>query len=430
MSAVTLTLLLLTLTGQTVELRSDKPSVAPGGSARLELRVLDEAGRPLRDARVSLTVDLGTLTEPVATREGVLVATWRAPAQGGPQVALLHAVVTSGAAAGTAGWLALPVQGKVPLSAARFARIRMAAPVESPSWEEPIKLQGFVVDERGSPAASLPALSVSADQGTLGPIEPKGGATFEVRYTAPARAGAPVSLSAATLEAPEYASTLQLEPRPGPLARQGLALSSLRAKVEAASLATVVGENSANARARSQLRPWEPTLAALLLMQSNLERATGLGVRVEGSLRLADLPLEALLQLEGRQNFAAPLPSVNGVDRSFTLGGLSPRLGVRWSQPVAGRGVLFADLSAGVLRMAGALRWSREGNVFVDPRPLSTLGPIAAVGGGLGWPLGPGRLVGQVQWAYAPARGNVSGNLGGLGLGVGYQFLFSGGTSP
>src|SRR5690242_6222557 len=105
MAAATLTLLVLTLTGQTVALRSDKPFVTTGESAKIELSALDDSGRPLRDAQVTLTVNVGSLTEPVPTQDGTLTATFHPPTQEGPQVALLHAMVKRGSRDAQA-WLA------------------------------------------------------------------------------------------------------------------------------------------------------------------------------------------------------------------------------------------------------------------------------------------------------------------------------------
>src|SRR4051794_15014375 len=106
MAAATLTLMLLTLTGQAVALRSDKPFVTSEDSAQLELSVLDGSGRPLREAQVSLSVNLGSVTEPAATPDGTFHATYRPASQEGPQVALFHATVKQGA--NTFGaWLAL-----------------------------------------------------------------------------------------------------------------------------------------------------------------------------------------------------------------------------------------------------------------------------------------------------------------------------------
>src|SRR3712207_6593416 len=131
MSAATLTLMVLALAGHTVELRSETPFARPRDSVRIQLQVLDEAGRPLRDASVSLTVNVGSVTEPTVTREGALTATYRPPAQEGPQVALFHAVVRSGAAAGSVGWLALPVHGRQQLRVPAPPRARVRVSIGS-----------------------------------------------------------------------------------------------------------------------------------------------------------------------------------------------------------------------------------------------------------------------------------------------------------
>lgn len=479
MAAATLTLLLLTFTGQAVALRSDKPFVTAEDSAQIELSVLDAAGRPLRDAQVSLSVNVGTVTEPAPTPDGTFHATYQPGSQEGSQVALFHATVKQGASSSGA-WLALPVHGPsllrvkapprakvvvsvgaasygpvaatasgeaavpvklppgvasaqvtitersgknrtqtVPLPEPRFPRLQIVA-LESPVQGHPVRLQGFVVDDSGNPAVALPPLAVSAEQGTLGPIEAKEGGVFEVPYTASAGSTAPVRISASPLEDTDRAFTLQVEPRPAlPASQTGPAAG---APVAAAHLAPA-----------SPRKPWQPTLGAFLFVHSNAASAHGAGLQLEGSLRLATLPLEALAQFELRNNGAISTILTpygpNLVTKTFTLSGGALRLGVRWGLPVLSRGLIFADASAGILGMKGNLEYRSplEGTVT---QPLRSVGPDVVVGSGFGWKAGPGRVAGQVQWAYAPGRGLVSGNLGGLSLGVGYQLTVGGQPTP
>jgi hypothetical protein len=482
MAAATLTLVVLTLTGQAVALRSDKAFVTSEDSAQLELSVLDDSGRPLRDAQVSLTVNAGSVSEPAPAQDGTFHATYRPPSREGAQVALFHATVKQGASSSGA-WLALPVHGpyalrvkapprarvqvsigaasygpvtapasgevsvpvklppgaasaqvtiversgksrtqSVPLPEPRFARVQLVA-LEPPIQGQPVRLQGFVVDDSGNPAVSLPPLAVSADQGSLGPIEAKEGGIFEVPYTAPAGSTAPVSIAASPLDESDRSSTLQMEPRPapaGPRTRPGPTDSS--APVAASEHLTPA----------SQGKPWQPTLGAFLFVHSNAASANGVGVQLEGALRLATLPWEALLQLELRSNGAVSetlsAEGPNPVTKTFTLGGGGLRLGGRWSQPVLTRGLIFADASAGLLSMKGSLELKdKDGSVS---QTLRSTGPDVVVGGGFGWGLGPGRVCGQLQWAYAPGRNHVSGNLGGVSLGLGYQLTVGGTPNP
>jgi hypothetical protein len=479
MAAATLTLLVLTLTGQTVALRSDKPFVTSGESARIELSALDDAGRPLRDAQVSLSVNAGSVTEPVSTPEGTFTATFQPAAQEGPQVALFHATVKQGAGSSSA-WLALPIHGahqlrvkaparsrvratvgaasfgpvtasasgeatvpvKLPpgissaevttvdrsgrsrtqtisLPVPRFARIRIVAP-EPPVQDTPIRLQGFVVDESGNPAVALPPLAVSVERGLLGPIEAKEGGLFEIPYTAPAPGGGPVHVSAAPVEEPERAFTLQLEPLPA-------LVTPPRGPGPAGGPSPV-----AAADPLSLGRPWQPTAGVFLFAQTNAAASNSLGLRLEGALRISQTPWEALLLLEGRQNkdVSEQISPRGGVQvtKTFSLRGLSARVGARWSRPILGRGLLFADATAGFLGMTGNVRLQSEEESFTSD--LSSNGLALSAGAGLGWSLGPGRLSGQLQWALAPGQGQVRGNLGGLSLAAGYQFPLGGGSRP
>lgn len=479
MAAATLTLLVLTLTGQTVALRSDKPFVTSEESVKIELSAVDGSGRPLRDVQVSLTVNAGSITEPVPTQDGTFTATFKAPEQEGPQVALFHAMVKQGTRSSSA-WLALPIHGayllrvkapararvrasvgaasfgpvtasasgeatvpvKVPpgisnaevtiversgrsrtqtfsLPVPRFARIRLVAP-EAPVENTPIRLQGFVVDESGNSAVSLPPLAVSVERGTLGPIEAKEGGVFELPYTPPAPGDGPVNISAAPVEESERSFTLQLEPRPA------LATSprgSGRAHQPS---------SRATTEPPSPWKPWQPTAGLFLFALSNAASSNSLGLRLEGALRISQFPWEALVQVEGRTNKEereqiAPSGGTE-VTKTFSLRGVSARVGARWSRPILGKGLLFADASTGFLRMAGNVRLESGQTSF--PERLSSTGLALSAGAGLGWSMGPGRLSGQLQWVHAPGQGLVNGNLGGLSLAAGYQFSFGEGPRP
>jgi hypothetical protein len=485
MAAATLTLLVLTLTGQVVELRADKPFLDSTESARLEVRVRDAEGRPARDASVMLSVNVGSVTAPVLEEEGVFRATWRPPGGEEPQVAVFHARVERGGSR-SVGWLALPVHGRhllrvrapprarvrvsvggatfgpvvagangevsvpvefapgvssaqvtaversgrsrtwsVPLPSSEFARVWLVAP-PAPPGGGPVRLQGFAVDERGGPAVPLPPLAVSVERGALGLIEAREGGAFEVVYTAPRETGSPVAVSASALQAPEQPFTLQLEPAPPP--------EVLTAGADEERTRPGRGEDPASVESRREPSPWQPSVGLFLLTKSNLDASTGLGVRLEGALRLAGLPLEALVQLEGRRNreelrtFSEE--GMASLEKVFTLQGGGARLGARWSHLLGsqGQGVLFADATAGVLRMTGSVRLAGLGDVL--EQQVHSLGPQLAVGGGLGWRVGAGRLCGQVQWAYAPGQGTVRGNLGGLTVALGYQLPLGGGVGP
>lgn len=468
------------MTGQAVALRSDKPFVTSEDSAQLELSVLDEAGHPLNDAQVSLSVNAGSVTEPAPAQDGTFHATYRPPSGQGSQVALFHATVKRGTLTSGA-WLALPVHGPyslrveapprsrvqvtigatsygpvvaaangeavvpvrlppgvasaqvtilersrksrtrtVPLPEPGFPRVRLVA-METPIQGQPVRLQGFVVDDSGNPAVALPPLAVSAEQGTLGPIEAKEGGVFEVPFTASTASTAPVNISASPLDETERSFTLPVEPRPAP--------PGTPTRPAPSDPVAATGQQRLPSSPRS---PWQPTLGAFLFAHSNAANANGAGLQLEGALRLATLPVEALLQFELRGNNTVSTilaeDGPNPVTKTFSLGGGALRLGARWSQPVLSRGLLFADATAGVLGMRGDLELkSNEGTVT---EKLRSTGLDVTVGAGFAWRLGPGRVAGQVQWGYAPGGQNVSGNLGGLSLGVGYQLTLGGEPNP
>jgi hypothetical protein len=472
MSAAPLTLLVLALAGQVVELRSEKPFVTAEESARLEVLVRDDSGQPVRDANVVLKVNVGSVTQPVLEDDGVWRATWQPPAGEGPQVALFHAAVEQGTSR-SVRWLSLPVHGRhllrvqapprarvqvslggatfgpvkaeargeasvpvvvppgvtsaqvttlspsrrpqtqtVPLPFPASPRIWLVPPQQAPLGGRPVPLEGFVVDGEGRPATPLPPLVVSVRQGSLGPIQAKEGGTFEVAYTALRSGESPVDISVSTLAEPERPFTLQLEPRPAP--------------------PTAVASAAPPGPEKARLARWRPSVGLSLVAHGNGGDSKGLGLRLEGSLQLAGLPLEALVQLDGRRNAQETQdysrPEHTPVKKVFSLGGFGARLGARFNQPLGSQGVLFTEASAGVLRMTGSVRL--EGLQDAPEQPLESLGPLVAVGGGLGWTLGAGRVYGQVQWAYAPGQGTMEGNLGGLSVALGYQLPLGGGIGP
>jgi hypothetical protein len=229
-----------------------------------------------------------------------------------------------------------------------------------------------------------------------------------------------VNISAAPVEESERSFTLQLEPRaalvtsarrPGPV--NGLPPGAAPAPP-------------------SPWNPWQPTAGLFLFAQSNAASSNSLGLRLEGALRISQSPWEALVQLEGRTNKDVheriPLSEDTDVLKRFSLRGMSARVGARWSRPVLARGLFFADASAGFLRMAGSV--SLESGPRLSSGNVSSTGLALSAGAGLGWSMGPGRLSGQLQWALAPGRGQVRGNLGGLSLAAGYQFSFGEGSRP
>jgi hypothetical protein len=94
-------------------------------------------------------------------------------------------------------------------------------------------------------------------------------------------------------------------------------------------------------------------------------------------------------------------------------------VGARASLAFRGRVTVHGSLLAGALRSFGA--------VILDSGPAAGLRQgtaqwavmgIAAVGASMR--AGTGRAVAELQVAHAPGRGDVSGNLGGIGVSFGY----------
>jgi len=237
-----------------LSLRADPPRLLLSGAAAAEISV---AGAP-DGARVELWASAGTVGEPRRGPDGTYRATYRAPRERFPRVALLLATVREGTGEERA-WLALPLVSNEALSLATkpssrvevtiaetafgpvladragsarvrvrvppgirtarvrvrdpygnvnetafdlrpppFQRLRLLASASEASWADanPVELELFAVAADGSPAARAD-VSVSADRGRLGVLEERAPGVFRIAFRAPDVAGGAARVRAA-----------------------------------------------------------------------------------------------------------------------------------------------------------------------------------------------------------------------------------------
>jgi hypothetical protein len=128
-----------------------------------------------------------------------------------------------------------------------------------------------------------------------------------------------------------------------------------------------------------------------------------------------------VLARAGVLQFASAQESVSGVPQRGELRGLSLSAGVRASTRLGSLISLHGALLAGALRTFGT--------VTVESGPASGIreetaqwSPLGTALVGASMQAGRGRAMAEVQLAYAPGRGDLSGNLGGVGVSLGYFF--------
>ena len=357
-----------------------------------------------------------------------------------------------------------------------FQRLSLFAPREQASWADaqPVVVEIFAVAPDGRPASAAD-LTVTTDRGQLGPVREIGPGVFQVPFRAPDRAGGVATIRAALARhAPQTAAIAVLAGPPaqidltatpaqvreagdvrveaevldargnvlpadglrfwsdgGELVQQGAA-ATLRAaadgKSEVQVAAAVAG---AEASIRVPLRPAQQAMAmreeradgialgALLGGQSNLARANAGTMQAELAVHPGLAAVE-LLARAGVLQFAAARDVAAGPQTS-ALRGLSLLAGVRASLPLRGALSAHAALLAGGLRTFGSLSVV-DGPAAGFTQRTAQWGLVATAAAGASLRLGKGRAIAELQLSHAPGRGDLEGNLGGVGISVGYLF--------
>lgn len=364
-----------------------------------------------------------------------------------------------------------------------FPRVRLLALGDRASWAdpEPVPLEIFAVAPDGRPAAAAD-LTVVADRGSIGAVQERAPGVFAVTFRAPDRAPALATIRARVSGAAE-GDTVTVTTLPGPAAQIRLsatpaavtgagevrvdaqvvdgrgnpvAADDLRFAVDGATVeqdgtaarvqvpADAEGRRElvVSATARSvrgsiaiALRPpagHEPVeiaadepdrgvaIGALLGGQSNLSRANAGSMQAELSAHAGLRGIE-LVARGGLLQFAPARAVMTGVPEKGDLRGVSIAAGARASLPLRGRFSAHASVLVGALRSYGTLAID-GGPAAGVTQGTAQWGPLATAAAGVSLRLGRGRAIAELQLSHAPRSGDVSGNLGGVGVSFGYLF--------
>lgn len=358
-----------------------------------------------------------------------------------------------------------------------FQRLGLLALRERASWADaqPVSLQIFAVSPDGRPASAAD-LTVTADRGQLGAVQERSPGLFEVSFRAPDRAGGVATVRAALAQQPPQTAAIALVGGPpaqihltatpserregededlrvqaevldargnllpvdglrfwsdgGELVQQGAQAALHVARDGRSQIQVSAAAGDAQASIAVPLRPTPSSrqavtargervdglaLGALLGGQSNLSRANAGSMQAEIAVHPGLAAVE-LLARAGLLQYAAARESAATTD----LRGFSLLCGIRASLPVRGDLSAHVALLAGALRAFGSLAVAGGGAGFTQRTAEWGLVAGAAAGGSLR--LGRGRAIAELQYSHAPGRGDLSGNLGGAGVSVGYLF--------
>lgn len=318
----------------------------------------------------------------------------------------------------------------------------------------PLSIEVFAVKPTGRPAARAD-LKASAARGTVSFEGARRPGVFLFSYRAPKDGGGADTVSFRAFgsgEALRISVRPPVAPSPVLIAEPSVALAGSSA-APAAGPAPAAGSPSPDAdhaaaatlpppggpsplvrRADAAAGSGDPLALAVGLLlrgQSNLSRAHAGGAAIElaGTLPHAAFAPRSLERLEGIarfEGFQFATQSQPGADtgdplRRGTLQAFSLTAGLRATLLSAGLARVHAAALAGALRSFQTVRVV-GGPADGVQQHGARWGPVAAAAAGLSMPLGRGRALAEAQLAFAPARGAIQGNLGGLSLSAGYLF--------
>ena len=425
----------------------------------LEVFAVTPQGLPAPAAELTLSADRGALGTPQERAPGVFRVTFRAPESAGG-FATVRATASHELPGDTARIALLPGPP---------ARIRVRADPAQVSGAGEVRITAEVVDERGN-AVAMEGVRLSADAGTL---QAEGAAALlrvpaahegrkEIRVSAVAgalsgtaaialRSGAvehaSIRLPAVAREGDTIEPVVQLTDGGGnPVAGAALSVTAEGARAEAPrelgegaytfrlQLPRLAGpEGTAKVRVRAGIaeetvsipvlhdeRPRDVLAGVFAGGQSNLSRANAFSLQAE----IAAHPGLAAIEVLARTGFFQYAPaeaSPGGISQRAELRALTFAAGARASMPLRGRFSLHATLLAGALRSFGAI--SVQSGLAAGLRQgTAQWGLFGAAAAGASMGTANGRAFAEVQLAQAPGRGDVAGNLGGVGLSIGYLF--------
>ena len=167
-------------------------------------------------------------------------------------------------------------------------------------------------------------------------------------------------------------------------------------------------------------RPWGFSLGIAAVGQSNFQHATAAVPRVELGFRLGRTEAQLIAQVEDRfyATFHEPL---NGALVTGKVSGFAYALGVRYAVPLTAWLNWQSSIVAGGFRTRSEL--SATDFPGVKQTEIRPTGLVRAASG-ISYRAGPGRIVTELQYELSPAKGQLKGNLGGLGFAGGYLIGF------
>ncbi|HKB77519.1 MAG TPA: hypothetical protein VKC58_13050 [Myxococcales bacterium] len=440
---------LSTLLAISVTLSADPGGLTLGkdASARIQVRVTGLFGRSLPAARVSLSTNVGAVGEPQPGGDGVFTAAFTPPRSRAPAVALIAAdAEVEGDHA--LGWLALPLAGSDSMTletkphASVHLRIadREFGPAVANAKGE---VQMQVVVPPGVDKATMhveDALGNTADRQfdldpppftrmrvlPVGPAQAAAGESLELQAFLVRRDGSP-DPDARVIASADRGGVDVSRNRRGVVAvswqapRGGAGQTAI--EVEGLGEHAEVRASVAPGAARTR-GPWlaglgRPSAGLLGSAGTTFSGVPAFGAIAELALPLTGTPLEALLDVGGLAWLAttepAPSPFLGRPERA-TATGFFAQLGARGTRTFS-----VVDLHAALL-LGVQQTWVSAGSPGAPSlsRSASELGVRAGAALGASWPIGPGRMLVQVQANLTPALGGLENPLSGFALQAGY----------
>lgn len=431
----------------------------------MELFAIDPFGRPRTDAGPPLEVDRGKVSALKAHGSGVYSFSLEAPEQVGSGEVRVRA---------KAQGYGTQVDQKVPVlpGPAKKLELSMSATEYVAGSAKALTASARAFDAKGNPA-SVSRFDFSTDLGTASADKQPSQATISLVDQFNGRHEATVKVSAEGLSSEAKIALKAGPPRSGQLS---LALPSVRAgsvptqgrltltdsfgnpvsgaqvqleadKGQATSLKdhgdgsysfnveadpeTAPGASRVRARAGEVTADaaltvlpyqanWGLALGLHLRGHSNFVRATGGSPLAEVAVRAGVPRVEALFRIEWHQYGQSLVPRES--DSSTTqvqMQALALSAGARINFPQNPQLAYYLTATGGGRNSTSTVALT-DGPVDDLTQSGSTWEPFAVTGAGVSYLLGAGRLLGELDYIYAPVSGQLRGNAGGAAVSVGY----------
>lgn len=155
--------------------------------------------------------------------------------------------------------------------------------------------------------------------------------------------------------------------------------------------------------------------------QTNFALARGGFSRLGLGLRLGRSSFEAIAEADLRL-YAGFNTLLNGVAVHGTIHGFGAALGARYTRPIGVRWTLHGSAVLGMARIRSTL--SGTGPLSTTSSSEIKTFPLLRLAAGPAYQMGRGSLFTDVTFESVTTSGHLSGNVGGLGLAVGYLYPF------